>query len=76
MFPFRRMGGVFSLTSHDRSPSASEEAWEPEVEGLLYLASVGEDGIDLNPIVEALGGSSSHIDMNLTFFKAVLGIQR
>lgn len=40
MFPFRRVGG----------------SWEPEEEGLLYLASVGEDGLDLNPIVEALGG--------------------
>lgn len=42
------------------------------------MASVGEDGIDLNPIVEARGGgvSSSHIDMNLSFFKAVLGVQR
>lgn len=77
MLPFRRVGSPLSyIPSHDQSPSASEEAWEPEAGGLLCMASVGEDENNLNPLpVEALeGGSSSHTDTNLTF-KVMPGVQ-
>lgn len=41
------LGGwvVLSLPSHDQILSASEEAWEPEAEGLLCMASVGRRGM-------------------------------